>query len=155
MALHQCHWQSLNLTNTLKWFLFEKYFRTLSQNNSENRLFRVFSSQNCKNVFHRFFPWFLSQRLWVFVQDFLLIVWSKETIFDLEKLGEDCKSIFSKLYSLGNKPFIFRKSLLLWRKSWVNLLNFCGWNNRVAQVVSGSFQLTRSTPYGLSFCLRK
>ena len=50
-----CHWKSLNLTYTLKWFLFGKYFRTPSQNNSENKVFRVFSSQNCKNVFHNFF----------------------------------------------------------------------------------------------------
>jgi len=61
-----CHWESLNLTYTLKWFLFGKYFRTPSQNSSGNKVFRVFSSQNCKNVFHIFFSWFSGQRLWVF-----------------------------------------------------------------------------------------
>jgi len=40
----------------------------------------------------------------IFKQDFLLITWSKETIFGFEKLGEDWKSIFRKLYSPSNKP---------------------------------------------------
>jgi len=42
-------------------------------------------------------------------QDFLLLIWSKETIFGCEKLGEDCNPIFSKPYSPSNKPSIFRK----------------------------------------------
>jgi len=45
----------------------------------------------------------------VFKQDFLMITWSKETSFGFEKLGEDGKSIFRKLYSLSNEPSIFRK----------------------------------------------
>jgi len=45
----------------------------------------------------------------VFKQDFLMITWSKETSFGFEKLGEDGKSIFRKLYSLSNKSSIFRK----------------------------------------------
>jgi len=121
-----CHWESLNLTYTLKWFLFEKCFRTLSQNSSGNKVFRVFLSQNCKNVFHRFFPWFLGQHLWVFRQDFLLSIWSKEIIFGFEKLEEDCKSIFRKFYSPSNKPSIFSKWLILWRKLWADVLRFCG-----------------------------
>jgi len=65
-----CHRESLNLTHTLKWFLFGKYCRTPSQNSSGNRMFRVFSSQTEKTFFHRFFPWFLGQRLWVFLSRF-------------------------------------------------------------------------------------
>jgi len=61
-----------------------------------------------------------------FKQDFLLIIWSKEAIFGFEKLGEDDKSIFRKLYSPSNKPSIFRKWLVLWRKSWATFLSFCG-----------------------------
>jgi len=45
----------------------------------------------------------------IFKQDFLLITWSKETSFGFEKLREDCKSIFRKLYSSSNKPTIFSK----------------------------------------------
>ena len=43
------------------------------------------------------------------MQDFLLIIWSKETIFCFEKLGENGKSIFRKLYSPSNKSSIFKK----------------------------------------------
>ena len=53
-----CHWESLNLTYALKRFLFGKYFRIPSQNSSENKVFRVFSSQNCKNDFHSLFLYF-------------------------------------------------------------------------------------------------
>jgi len=60
----------------------------------------------------------------VFKQDFLMITWSKETSFGFEKIGEDWKSIFSKLYSPSNKPSIFSKRLILWRKSWATFLNF-------------------------------
>jgi len=122
-----CHWESLNLTYTLKWFLFGKYSKAPSQNNSGNKVFRVFLSQNCKNVFHRFLLDFWANVSTFFKQDFLLIIWSKETIFGFEKLREDCKSIFSKLYSPSNKPSIFKKWLILWRKSWADVLRFCGW----------------------------
>jgi len=84
----------------------------------------VFLSQICKNIFHRFFPFFWANISEFFKQDFLLIIWSKETIFGFEKLGEDCKSI--KLYSPSNKPSIFRKWLILWRKSWAAFMSFCG-----------------------------
>ena len=67
----------------------------------------MFSSKIVKYVFHRIFLDFWTNVSESFEQDFLLIIWSKETIFNFEKLGEDCKSIFSKLYSLSNKPSIF------------------------------------------------
>ena len=69
-----CHWESLNLTYTLKWFLFRKYFRTPSQNSSGNKVFSVFSSQNCKNVFHRFFLDFWANVSEIFEKDFLLTI---------------------------------------------------------------------------------
>ena len=65
-----CHWESLNLTYTLKRFLFGKYFRTPSQNSSGNMMFRVFSSQNYKKVFHRFFLDFCANVSEFFKQDF-------------------------------------------------------------------------------------
>jgi len=104
-----CHWESLNLTYTLKWFLFGKYFRTLSRNSCENKVFRVFSSQNCKNVFHRFFLDFWANVSEVFKQDFSADYLVQGGYFWVWELGEDCKSIFSKLYSSSNKPSTFRK----------------------------------------------
>jgi len=62
-----------------------------------------------QTFFTHFFLDFLANVSEFFKQDFLLIIWSKESIFGFEKLGEDCKSIFSKLYSPSNKPSIFRK----------------------------------------------
>ena len=47
-----CHLDDLDLTFTLKRFFSLKNFRTLSQNTPENRVFRLFSSQN---GFQRFF----------------------------------------------------------------------------------------------------
>jgi len=52
----------------------------------------------------RFFLDFWANISEFFKQDFLLITWSKETIFGFEKLGEDWESIFRKLYSPSNKP---------------------------------------------------
>ena len=94
-------------------FLFGKYFRTPSENSSGNRVFRVFSSQTAETFFVNFFLDFWANVSEFFKQDFLLITWSKETIFGFEKFGEDCKSIFRKLYSPSNKPSIFRKWLIL------------------------------------------
>jgi len=79
-----------------------------------------------KRFSHIFFLDFWANVSEFFKQDFLLIIWFKETIFGFEKLGEDGKSIFSKLYSPSNKPSIFRKWLLLWRKSWAAFLSFYG-----------------------------
>jgi len=62
-----------------------------------------------KRFFIDFFLDFWTNVSEFFKQDFLLITWSKETIFGFEKLGEDCKSIFRKIYSPNNKPSIFRK----------------------------------------------
>ena len=49
-------WQleGLDLSFTLKLFFFLKYFRTLSQNRSKNRVQTVFKSKNCTNNFHAF-----------------------------------------------------------------------------------------------------
>jgi len=60
----------------------------------------------------------------IFKLEFLQITWFKETSFGFEKLGENCKSIFRKLYSSSNKPTIFSKWLILWRKSWAAFLSF-------------------------------
>ena len=49
------HWESLNLTYALKWFLFGKYYRTSSQNNFGNRVFRVFLSQTARTFSTNFF----------------------------------------------------------------------------------------------------
>ena len=54
-----CQLESLDLTFTLKWFFSLKNFRILSHNTSDNRVFKVLSSQNCKTDFSRFLPWFL------------------------------------------------------------------------------------------------
>jgi len=85
-----------------------------------------FQAKTTKTFFIDFFLDFWANISEFFKQDFLLIIWSKESIFSFEKLGEDCKSIFSKLYSPSNKPFIFRKWLILWRKSWADLLSLYG-----------------------------
>jgi len=45
----------------------------------------------------------------IFKQDFVMITWYKEIIVGFEKPGEDCKSIFRKLYSPSNQPSIFSK----------------------------------------------
>jgi len=47
---------------------------------------------------------FLTNVSEVFKQDFLMVTRSKETSFGFDKLGEDGKSIFRKLYSLSNNP---------------------------------------------------
>jgi len=57
----------------------------------------VFPSQTAKIFFNDFFLDFWANISEFFEHDFLLIAWSKETIFGFEKLGEDDKSIFSKL----------------------------------------------------------
>jgi len=58
-----CHWESLNLIYTLIWFLFGKVFQnTFSEQFWEQGVQGVFK-QNCKNHFHKFYPWFLRQRL--------------------------------------------------------------------------------------------
>jgi len=125
-----CHWESLNLTYTLKWFFF-------LENISKHHL-RTVPETGCslakqkQTFFNDFLLDFWASVSEVFKQDFLLITWSKETIFGFEKLGEDGKSIFRKLYSPSNKPPIFRKWLIfverilscisefLWlRLSWV------------------------------------
>ena len=74
-------------------FLFGKYFRTPSG----NRVFRVFSNQTAKQTFlNDFLLDFWANISEVFkARFFLMITWSKETSFGFEKLGEDCKSIFS------------------------------------------------------------
>ena len=105
-------------------FLFGKYFRTPSHNSFGNKVFRVFSSQAAKTFFTDFFLDFWANVSELFKQDFLLIIWSKKTIFGFETLGDDGKSIFNKLYSPCNKPSIFRKWLILWRKSWAAFLSF-------------------------------
>ena len=46
--------EGLDLSFTLKWFFFLKYFRTLSQNRSENRIQTIFKSKSCTNEFHVF-----------------------------------------------------------------------------------------------------
>jgi len=79
-----------------------------------------------KTFFKGFFHDFWTNVSEVFMQDFLLITWPKEIIFGFEKLWKDGKSIFRKLYSPSNKPSIFRKWLILWRKSWAAFLIFCG-----------------------------
>jgi len=66
----------------------------------------VFSSQTANTFFIDFFLDFWANVSEFFKLDFLLITWSKEIIFGFEKLGEDCKSIFRKLYSTSNKPSI-------------------------------------------------
>jgi len=58
-----CQLEGLDLSFTLKWFFFLKYFRTLSQNRSENRLHSVFEGINCKKhftTFSEFLGWFVS-----------------------------------------------------------------------------------------------
>ena len=49
-----CKLEGLDLSFTWKWFFFLKYFRTLSQNRSENRVQTVFQDKNCTNEFHVF-----------------------------------------------------------------------------------------------------
>jgi len=55
------------------------------------------------------------------------------------KLGEDCKSIFSKLYSASNKPFILENGYFCGENHGLTYRVSMAENNRVAQVVSGSF----------------
>jgi len=85
-----------------------------------------FQAKTAKTFFTDIFLNFWGNVSEFFKQYFLLIIWSKETIFGFEKLGEDCKSIFRNLYSPSNKPSICRKWLILWRKSWATFLSFCG-----------------------------
>jgi len=88
------------------------------------RCSRCFQAKLQKRFFTYFFLDFWANIFEFFKQDFLLIIWSKEVIFGFEKLGEDGKPIFNKLYSPSNNTFIFRKWLNLWRKSWADLLSF-------------------------------
>jgi len=53
-----CQLEGLNLTFTLKWFFSLKYFRTLSQKQSENRGFRVFLRVARHKRFLCFYFWF-------------------------------------------------------------------------------------------------
>jgi len=62
-----------------------------------------------KMIFNDFLLDFWANVSEAFKQDFLMSTSSKGTSFGFEKLGEDCKSIFKKLYSPSNKPSIFRK----------------------------------------------
>ena len=91
-----CHWESLNLTYTLKWFFFGKYFRALSQNSSGNKVFSVFSSQTVKMFFTDFFLDFWANVFEVFIKIFYWLFGPRRLFFGFEKLGEDCKSIFRK-----------------------------------------------------------
>ena len=93
-------------------------------NSSGNRVFRCSLAKLQQTFFNDFLFDFWANIFETFKQDFLLITWSKETSFGFEKLGEDCKSIFRKLYSSSNKPTIFSKWLILWRKSWTAFLSF-------------------------------
>jgi len=94
----------------LKWFFF-------LENISKHHL-RTVPETGCslakqkQTFFNDFLLDFWASVSEVFKQDFLLITWSKETIFGFEKLGEDGKSIFRKLYSPSNKTPIFRKWLI-------------------------------------------
>ena len=125
-----CQWGSLNLTYTFKWFFFlknisEHHLRTvLGIGCFGCTLTKLQKRFSMSMIFSLIFFANVSE---VFKQDFLMITWSKETSFDFEKLGEDCKSIFSKLYSPSKKPSIFRKWLILWKKSWAAFMRFCGW----------------------------
>ena len=99
-------------------FLFENisehYLRTVLG----TRCSGCFQAKTAKMFFTDFFLDFWANVSEFLAQDFLLIMCSKETIFGFKKLEEDCKSIFSKLYSPINKPLIFRK--------WADVLRFCG-----------------------------
>ena len=71
------------------------------------------------------FPWNsktealnMSSNIWFTLKHKLL------TGFGIEKLGEVCKSIFRKFYSPSNKPSIFSKWLILWRKSSATFMSF-------------------------------
>jgi len=110
----------------LKWFLFENisehHLRTVLGTGCS----RCYLAKLQKTFFNDFFLNFWANIFEFFKQDFLLITWSKETIFDFEKLGKDGKSIFRKFYSPSNKLLFFKKWLILWRKSWAVFLSFCG-----------------------------
>ena len=83
--------ESLSDTH-LKWFfLFGKYFTIPSQNSSGNR---VFSSQTAKIVFHRFFPWFLGQRLLVFLSKIFCWLLGPMRLFFAMKTLERIASLF-------------------------------------------------------------
>jgi len=122
-----CQWGSPNLTYTFKWFFFlenisEHHLRTvLGTGCSECSLAKI--QQTLLNDFLLDFWANVSE---VFKQDCLMIAWFKETSFGFEKLREDCMSIFRKVYYPSNKPSIFKKWLILWRKSWAAFLSFCG-----------------------------
>ena len=71
------------------------------ENISEHHLRTVLGTK-CSGCFQaklqkRFFTDFWANVAEFFKQDFLLIIWSKETIFGFEKPGENCKFIFRKL----------------------------------------------------------
>jgi len=68
----------------LKWFLFEK--RTPSQNSSGIRCSGCFQAKTAKMLFTDFFLDFWANVSEFFKKDFLLISWSKKTIFGFEKL---------------------------------------------------------------------
>jgi len=83
----------------------ERHIRTVLR----TRCSGCFQAKTAKIFFTYFSFDFWANVSEFFKQEFLLVLWSKETTFAFEKLGEDCKSIFSKLYSPSNKPSIFRK----------------------------------------------
>jgi len=85
-----------------------------------------FQAKTAKTFFTDFFLDFSVNVFEFFAQDFLLLIWSKETIFGFDKIGKDYKFIIIKLYSPSNKSSIFRKWLILWRKSWAAFMSFYG-----------------------------
>ena len=129
-----------------KWFCFWKYFRTLSQNSSRNKVFRMFSSQTTKTFFTNSFLifWLTSRR---FLSKIFCWLFSPKRLFlAMRNLG--------RITSLFLECFILQvtKSLFL-ENGWICGENhgmiywvFVAENSRVAQVVSGNFQLTLSTP---------
>ena len=73
-----CQLEGLHSSFILKWFFFLKYFRTLSQNSSENWVFRVFLWQELQKWFLWLFPLFLGWRfLWHIWKNIELAMQSK------------------------------------------------------------------------------
>jgi len=90
-------------------FLFEiiseHYLRTVRKTGC----LECFQAKTAKNVFHEFFLDFWADVFEIFYKDFLLTIKSKKAIFGDGELEENCKSIFSKLYSPSNNILFFYK----------------------------------------------
>jgi len=135
-----CHWESLNLTYTWKFFFFGKYFKTLSQNSSGNKLFRLFSSQNCKKHFSQIFSLIFGPTSLSFLCKTFYWLFGPTRLFLTLRSSGRIASLFLVNFILQIiNPLFLKNDWICGENHGLICWVFVAENNRVAQVVSGSF----------------